>query len=78
MYLDGIGTCKKGVESMVRQGRQRIWVAVRVERGFIVEVKAFATKKSAQGQEQRWRSAMNPDYDETGICDVVAPRRHTC
>lgn len=63
---------------MAKQGKEKIWVTVRVERGFIAEVKAFATKKSALRQEQRWGTAINPDYDETGICEAVAPRRHAC
>lgn len=50
---------------------ERIWVAVLVERGFVSEIEAYRDKESARRREQSWRRRMNPDYDETGLCDVV-------
>jgi hypothetical protein len=50
---------------------ERIWVAVRVERGFVSEIEAYRDEASARRREQSWRRQMNPDYDETGLCDVV-------
>ena len=52
---------------MKKTTRNKIWVAVRVERGFPVEVKAFSKKTNAERQELSWRKTMNPDYDETGV-----------
>ena len=52
---------------MKKTTRNKIWVAVRVERGFPVEVKAFSKKTNAERQELAWRKTMNPDYDETGV-----------
>jgi len=50
---------------------QKIWVAVRVERGFISEIRAYRDRHSARRREISWRRGMNPDYDETAVCDVV-------
>jgi len=50
---------------------ERIWVAVLVERGFVSEIEAYRDEASARRREQSWRRQMNPDYDETGLCDVV-------
>lgn len=44
-----------------------IWVAVKVERGFISHVKAYRSEKSARQQEILWRNRINPDYDETDV-----------
>lgn len=49
---------------------QRIWVAVRIERGFVSDVKAFQERELAVRQERSWRLRMNPDYDETGVAQV--------
>lgn len=43
---------------------QRIWVAVRVQRGFISDVCAYCDEKSAGRCERSWRHRMNADYDE--------------
>lgn len=50
---------------------ERIWVAVLVERGFVSEIEAYRDEASARRREQSWRRQMNPDYDETGLCDVI-------
>jgi len=50
---------------------ERIWVAVLVERGFVSEIEAYRDEASARRRERTWRRRMNPDYDETGLCDVV-------
>lgn len=49
--------------------RKQIWVAVKVERGFICDAKAYESFKSAKRMEQRWRSRINPDYDETAVIE---------
>jgi hypothetical protein len=52
---------------MGQKARRPIWVAVRVERGFPVEVIGFRKRSSAERTESAWRSKMNPDYDETEV-----------
>ncbi|MGH7496014.1 MAG: hypothetical protein ACREOO_26980 [bacterium] len=47
-----------------------LWVAVKIKRGFLEEVKAFSSESEALKQEQDWRKMMNPDYDETGIFQI--------
>ena len=55
---------------------QRIWVAVRVQRGYISDVRAYGDEKSARCCELSWRRVMNPDYDEVGLAEVsVKPKR---
>lgn len=49
----------------------KIWVAVKVERGFIVEVKGFAKKLNAEKLECEWRKKANPDYDESEVLPLV-------
>ena len=55
---------------MRNEGDQKVWVAVRVQRGFITEIKAYRGQKAARQTERRWRKKMNPDYDETGLSCV--------
>jgi hypothetical protein len=50
---------------------ERIWVAVLVERGFVSEIEAYRDEAAARRRERSWRRQMNPDYDETGLCDVI-------
>jgi hypothetical protein len=57
---------------------EKIWVAVRVERGFVTDVRAYRDPVPARRTERRWRRQMNPDYDETGLaCVVVRTGRRT-
>jgi len=46
---------------------KKLWVAVKVERGFICKAKIFDSLDSAERTERRWRSRLNPDYDETAV-----------
>ena len=46
------------------------WVAVKVERGFPEEIKAFFTEKTALKQERIWRKQINFDYDDTGVFKI--------
>lgn len=55
---------------MKQQTKRRIWVAVRVERGFPAEAKGFSRRSHAERQERVWRRRMNPDYDETGVLEI--------
>lgn len=54
---------------------KEIWIAVRVERGFVAEIRAYRTKAAARRMESSWRRRMNPDYDETGLSAVVVEER---
>lgn len=47
-----------------------IWVAVRVQRGFVSDIRAYESERSARHQESSWRRQMNPDYDETCVSNV--------
>jgi hypothetical protein len=49
---------------------QWIWVAVRVQGGFITEVRAYRNEDSARRCERSWRRKMNPEYDETAVSAV--------
>lgn len=51
--------------------KQTVWVAVRVQRGFVAEVRGFADEVSARRRERYWRCRMNPDYDDTGISSIL-------
>lgn len=62
---------------MNRRTQRKIWIAVRIERGFVSAVKAFQDEEHAVKQEKSWRRLMNPDYDETGIAKVNIPNRGT-
>ena len=44
-----------------------IWVAVKVERGYVSEARLFESLDAAQRTEKRWRARLNPDYDEAAI-----------
>ena len=46
---------------------KQIWVAVKVERGFICDARVYESFRSAKQTERRWRSRINPDYDETAV-----------
>ena len=50
-----------------RQQHQKLWVAVKVERGFICAAKVFESEQAAQQTEQKWRARLNPDYDEAAV-----------
>jgi hypothetical protein len=50
---------------------EMIWVAVRIERGFVAEVRAYGTRTAARRTERRWRRRINPDYDETALACIA-------
>jgi|BioPla2DNA2_1021312.scaffolds.fasta_scaffold118808_1 hypothetical protein len=61
---------------MAKDNCEKIWVAVRVQRGFVADVRAYRDLAAARRTIRRWRQRMNPDYDETGLSSVVLnPRR---
>jgi hypothetical protein len=63
---------------MASEDRHRIWVAVRVQRGFVTDIRAYRDPAPARRTERRWRQMMNPDYDETGLaCVAVDAGRRT-
>jgi hypothetical protein len=47
-----------------------MWVAIKVERGFISKAKIFKSPVLANKTERRWRSQINPDYDETAVLEA--------
>jgi hypothetical protein len=59
-----------GAIKMTIGNRHKIWVAIRIERGFPVEVKGYRRRKFAEKQEQAWRKCINLDYDETGVLEM--------
>jgi hypothetical protein len=71
MYSGGTSEFIGENKVMRASNGERIWVAVLVERGFVSEVEAYRDEASARRREQSWRRGINPDYDETGLCDVV-------
>jgi hypothetical protein len=71
MSSDGTSESKGENGTMRPNTGERIWVTVLVERGFVSEIEAYRDEASACGRERSWRRQMNPDYDETGLCDVI-------
>ena len=59
---------------MKAQAEELKWVAVKVERGFIVEARGFKIKSEALKQKRKWRKTMNPDYDETEVLPLISDR----
>ena len=56
----------------MRNSRSRkVWVAVRVWRGLVSDIRAFRDEGSARRQEDSWRRRMNLDYDDTGVAGVL-------
>src|SRR5512143_495284 len=78
MFLDGMSVCALGGELMNSEEKQEVWVAVRVRRGFITDIRAYDDPAPARRTERRWRSRMNSDYDEGAVaCVVVNTGRRT-
>jgi len=50
-----------------KNDHKHLWVAVRVERGYVTEAKFFESVSMAKQTERRWRNCFNPDYDETAV-----------
>jgi len=50
-----------------------VWVAVKIERGYVSEARLCGTRSSADRVAQKWRRRLNPDYDEA---DVVQCQLH--
>ena len=48
----------------------RMWIAVRVQRGFVTDVRAYENEQSARRKERAWKHQMNRDYDETSVSKV--------
>lgn len=55
---------------MSKEENHKIWVAVRVWRGFPAEVKGYKCRALAEKQEALWRKEINPDYDEAGVLEL--------
>ena len=52
-----------------------VWIAVRVDRGFVTEAKVFASYEKALKKKERWLSSMNPDYDDAQVVKSSLPRQ---
>jgi len=63
------GTTNLSPKILAKKGNSPdcFWVAVKVERGFPTEVRAFYTEEMATKQETAWRRGMNFDYNDTGV-----------
>jgi len=70
MFLAGIGGYKQEITTMCNMNDNGIWVAVRVQRGFVSDIHAFGDERAARQREASWRRRMNPDYDETAVSHV--------
>jgi hypothetical protein len=44
-----------------------LWVAVKVERGYISQASLFGCRGKAQKLVRRWQARLNPDYDEVAV-----------
>lgn len=53
--------------------KHSLWIAVRVERGYITEAKAFESQSRARRIEAKWRAVANPDYDESAVLKTRLP-----
>jgi hypothetical protein len=49
---------------------KKLWVAVKVERGLISKAKVCESFFAAQRTVHRWRSCLNPDYDEAEVLEA--------
>ncbi len=47
------------------------WIAIKIIRGFPVEVRGFRRKSDAEMQKREWRKTMNRDYDESGVLPLL-------
>lgn len=56
---------------MAKLTAKKIWVLVRIQRGFVSEVRGYMRKASALRQERIWRRFNNPDYDDTALSAMV-------
>ncbi|MFO8010272.1 MAG: hypothetical protein R6U89_05595 [Dehalococcoidia bacterium] len=56
---------------MVSKTNAPKWIAVKVERGFIVEARGYRLKASAEKQKGKWKRTMNPDYDEAEVLPII-------
>jgi len=50
-----------------RRTHKPLWVAVKVERGYVFEARLFKSLEAAQKTERRWRCRLDPDYDEAAV-----------
>jgi hypothetical protein len=70
MFSGGMKDYGRESEPMLRKDGRKLWVAVRIQRGFVSDVKAYDSEKSARRQERSWRGRLNADYDETCVSCV--------
>ncbi len=50
-----------------RKAQVPLWVAVKVERGYISQASLFGSLAQAQKTVRRWQARLNPDYDEAAV-----------
>jgi hypothetical protein len=56
---------------MSNQSQKPRWIALKIVRGFPVEVRGFRRKSEVEKQEREWRKTLNPDYDEAGVLPLI-------
>lgn len=49
------------------KSRNKLWVAVKVERGYVAEARIYKTPTAAEKIVKRWKIRLNPDYDEAAV-----------
>jgi hypothetical protein len=48
---------------------KQLWVAVKVERGYITKANIYDSSNAAKQIVQRWQACLNPDYDEAAVVE---------
>src|SRR5258708_25831165 len=63
------GTTESSYPNTMKQSTKpkTYWAAVRVKRGYIRDVRLFDSFDAASRLVSRWRSRINPDYDEAAV-----------
>ena len=51
----------------MRKRQMPLWVAVKIERGYVCEARLFESLDAAQKTERRWQARLNPDYDGAAV-----------
>jgi hypothetical protein len=55
------------IKAKTKNNLAGLWVAVKVERGFISVAKVFESEKAASQTVSSWRKRLNLDYDEAEV-----------
>lgn len=55
------------MKQQIKNRQDHLWVAVKVERGFITKAKVYKSLDAANKIVKRWQVRLNPDYDEAAV-----------